>query len=291
MFNKNKIEFFLFRSAQKLTGFLGIENSRRAALLLGAFFYYLVPIRKKTTIENLSKAFPEKSLKEIKTIALKNYQSITITFFELMCIPSLTPESLKAQVEYDNPSLLEKLSSKENGLIIFTGHFGNWEFLMTAIAMSISKHMNVLMRPQRNNYITQWLKDTRARFGSKVIDAGISVKELYKALINKEAVGIAGDQRGHYDNPRFNFFNQPTALYTGTASIALRTKSNVLLSALVRQSNLKYKCYLEELSFENLPEDEEEKIKELTQRYISFVEKHVRKNPEQYFWMHKIWKY
>jgi len=63
------------------------------------------------------------------------------------------------------------------------------------------------------------------------------------------------------------------------------------MAAFERQKDFSYKMHLEELNFENLPDEHEEKLRELTQRYISFLEKHIRKNPEQYFWMHKIWKY
>lgn len=291
MSGKNKIEFFLFKSAQKIFGVLGLIKTRRLALLVGSFFYYFIPIRKKTTIENLSKAFPHKTESEIKQIARNNYQNITITFFELMSLPFISTKEMLNEVEFDNSDLIKKMESDKKGIIFFTGHFGSWEFLMAGIALKINKKFNVLVRPQRNNYITEWLKETRAKFGAGVIDSGVSVKKLFQALSSGEGVGIAGDQRGHYDNPRFNFFNQPTALYTGTASIALRTNSNVILIVPVRQKDFRYKCFSEQLSFDNLPDGEEEKIKELTQRYISFIEKYVSMYPEQYFWMHKIWKY
>lgn len=291
MINKNKLEFFLFKTALLVFKLLGLNKTRRAALLFGNFIYYFIPVRKKTTIENLRKAFPQKPDYEIKTLARKNYQNMCITFFELMCIPNIDRERMKEQVEFDNIELIQKKIDEKKGLIIFTGHFGNWEFVMTSISTYFNIQLSVLFKPQRNQYITDWLIKTREIFGAKVIALGVSVKALYKALVDKEIVGIAGDQRGHKDNPRFNFFNQPTALYTGTASIALRTKCNVLLVAAVRQKNFKYKCFTEELNFENLPEDVEAKERELTQRYISFIEKHAREHPEQYFWMHKIWKY
>ena len=291
MINKNKLEFFFFKIALKLFSILGPNVTRQFAVGVGTLIFFFIPIRKKTVIDNLSKAFPEKSSKEIKRIALENYRNITMTFFELMCVTSISHETMKQQVEFVNYDLLEKKINEGKGLIILTGHFGNWEFTMTSLAVSFDYPINILVKPQRNPYITEWLKNTREHFGAKIIDTGVSVKGLYKALVDKEVVGIAGDQRGHFDNPRFNYFNQPTALYTGTAAIALRTKCNVLLTANVRQKNRNYKCYMEELSLDNLPENEEDKLKLLTQRYISFLEKYVSKHPEQYFWMHKIWKY
>jgi KDO2-lipid IV(A) lauroyltransferase len=133
--------------------------------------------------------------------------------------------------------------------------------------------------------------NARRKFGNKIILSGISVRKIYETIKNGEMIGVAGDQRGHYEGQRFIFFGNPTALYTGTASIALKMNCPVIMAAFERQKDFSYKMYLEELNFDNLPDDHEGKLRELTQRYISFLEKHIRKNPEQYFWMHKIWKY
>ena len=291
MLNKNKIEFFLFKVAIKSFNSLGLVKTRRIALYLGWIFYHFIPIRKKVTIANLRMAFPEKSLKEIKKLTIRNYQNITITFFELLYLASMSKDEILEQVEFVGADLLTEKVSSNKGFLVLTGHLGNWEYLVTALALYIGKGLYLLAKPQRNPYITKWLLETREKFGSKIIELGVSVKAFYQALINNEILGAAGDQRGHKDNPRVLFFNQPTALYNGLEAIALRTESSVLLSACIRQSDFKYKCYMEELSFSDLPEKENDKVVELTQRYISFIEKYAKKTPEQYFWMHKIWKY
>ena len=46
-----------------------------------------------------------------------------------------------------------------------------------------------------------------------------------------------------------------------------------------------------EISKENLPESNEEKIKELSQRHMTYLEGYIRKYPEQWLWMHKRWKH
>lgn len=291
MFNKNKIEYFFFRLFNKILRFIGLQKARKLAKFLGTFLYYFIPIRKKTVISNLKIAFPEKSLKEIKKIAKKNFQNIFITFVELMLIPFLKLDEIKSQVWVDNLDLISNKIKNGKGLIILTGHFGNWEILISSIVAYINANYHVLVKPQRNQYITEWLKRTRSIGNTNVIPVGVSVKEIIKALKSGEVVLIAGDQRGPIDGARFNFFNHQTALYTGTASIALKTNCNIILVACVRQPDYKYIIHVEELNFENLPDEIEKRPIELTQRYISFLEKYIRLNPEQYFWMHKIWKY
>jgi KDO2-lipid IV(A) lauroyltransferase len=59
----------------------------------------------------------------------------------------------------------------------------------------------------------------------------------------------------------------------------------------VRQPDFSYKVVLDEISKENLPEDNDEKVKVLSERMLNYLEVAIRKNPEQWFWMHKRWKH
>lgn len=289
--DKNRIEFFLFSNVARLLKRIGLERTRRLARLCGVFIYYFIPIRRSTAISNISRAFPQKHKSEIRSIARKNYQNITTTFFELMLMPHLSLDVIKDQVECDKLDLIKEKIDEGKGLILLTAHFGNWEFIVSSIAARVKGKFNILVKPQRNPFITDWLERTRHIANTKIIPIGVSVKTVYQALNKGEVVLIAGDQRGHKEGVRFNFFSQPTALYIGAAAIADRTKCSVLMSIIEREPDSRYKLHIREMDFSNLPESYDERIYELTKRYISFLEIHVAHSPEQYFWMHKLWKY
>ncbi len=288
---KHKIEYSVFVFFVKLFSLLGLKWTRKSAFYLGYVLYFIIPIRKKIIISNLKSAFPNKNDNEIRKLTLQNYQNILITFFELMYIPSLSRDELLSSVTYDNLSVFKNKINQNIPVIMLTGHFGGWEFCMSALGLSLNKTFHILAQSQSNPLISEFVMHSREVFGNKTIIAGISVRHLYETLKNGGAVAVAGDQRGSFEGPRFSFFNKQTALHTGTAAIALKTKCAVVLTAFVRQKNYSYKIYTEDLSFDNLPENYDKKLYELTQRYITFIEKQVVKNPEQYFWMHKIWKY
>ncbi len=289
--DKNKIEYFLFRSLVTLFNKIGLKRTRKLARIIGFLFYYLIPIRKSTVLNNLRKAFPEKSKREIHKIARQNYVNMSITFSELMILPSLEDSEIKKEIIFENKALIEEIINSEKGTILLSGHFGNWEVIMSALAVNIPAVYNILVKPQRNIYITKWLERTRRRGNVRVIPLGVSVKQIFSALKNGEVVGIAGDQRGPANAPRFNFFGVPTALNTGAAAFALKTGCDILLLVAVRQPDFKYKIYVNTINYDELPGTYEEKLIAITQEYISFLESYVRKYPSQYFWMHKIWKY
>lgn len=61
--------------------------SHKTAKILAYLFFYLIPIRKDVVIDNLTKAFPEKSETEIKKIAFGTYHSFLITLVEILYLP------------------------------------------------------------------------------------------------------------------------------------------------------------------------------------------------------------
>ncbi|MBI5730403.1 MAG: hypothetical protein HY963_04625 [Ignavibacteriales bacterium] len=288
---KHRFEYFLFISFVKYFQLVGLNKTRHSANILGYILYYLIPIRKKVVKNNLNIAFPQKSETEIKRLILKTYQNILITFFELMYLPFVSKKEIDESIFVQDIDLIKEKLSNHESAIFLTGHFGGWEFCLSSLSQKIGRPFQLLAQPQSNSLISDYIMKARKTFGNEIILSGISVRKLYENLKSGGIVGIAGDQRGSYEGPRFSFFDRPTALFTGAANISLKTNCLVIMTAFERQPDYSYKVHTEELSFNNLPDSNEDKIKELTQRYISFLEKYIRKNPEQYFWLHKLWKY
>lgn len=291
MLNKDKVEYFVFLTFAKFFKLIGLNGTRKFAQLLGLFIFYCIPIRKKVVFENLKTAFPEKSEKEIKRTALKTYRNIFITFFELMYLPNSDPEKIKSMMHLPDLEFMRSKIEEGKGVIFLTGHFGSWEIAGLSGALQLGIPFYVLAKPQRNQYVTDWWKSARESFGNKEIWLGVSVKHIFAALKSGGVIGMVSDQRGPQDSLRVNFFGKPTAFYNGTAAIAIKTKCNVVLGAIIRKDDFNYEAFVEELNMQNLPADPNEQIREVTQRYISFLERHIRNYPEQYFWLHKIWKY
>lgn len=287
----HKIVFVLFQLFSGVFKLFGLRVTRLAARFLGTFCYYFIPIRKKVVFENLEIAFPQKSRQELKIIAGRTYQNILTTFFELIYFPYTTRNEMKSLLSEANINEAEMLLKENKGLVFWTGHFGSWEVGAASAAIHLGKPFNVLAKKQSNAVMNELLVRAREVHGNKMIWLGASVRHLIEVLKNGGIVGVVGDQRGPADSPRVSFFGRPTPFYTGTATIISRTNCNAIFGVVVRQKDGNYKCEFEKLEVETLPIDPKEKVKEINQRYANFLEKNIRQYPDQYFWMHKIWKY
>ncbi len=286
-----RIEYLLFILIGKSLSLFGFNYIKYTSKILAFLFFNVVRLRRNVVIRNLELAFPNLSNKELQVIAYKNYRSIAITFLELFLVSKLTKEQISTHYTIDNLEIINKRKSEGNGLILLTAHFGNWEFAALGTGIHLKTSINVLVKEQSNPFVTKWMKKVREKFGNKEIPLGISVKEIYKSLKNDNIVGVVGDQRGPKDGIRVNFFGQKTSTFAGTASIALKLKAPVLVLFSVRKPNGKYEGIVKEISLEDLQGNTEQKIKEFNQRYMKLLENIIKQYPEQWFWMHNIWKY
>jgi KDO2-lipid IV(A) lauroyltransferase len=120
---------------------------------------------------------------------------------------------------------------------------------------------------------------------------GASIRKIYSELKAKNIIAMVADQRGPQEGMRVNFFGQQSSIYPGPAMLAIKTGAPVLYGLTIRQPDYSYKVLISEISTENLPADEEKRIQEVSQRHMAFLESVIRKHPEQWLWMHNIWKY
>jgi KDO2-lipid IV(A) lauroyltransferase len=270
---------------------MGLRFSRKAASFIAVFFYYLIPIRKSTVKDNLQKAFPSYSKHEINRIAFGSYKSFFITFMEILYLPVMTRSEIESAVEFKNLCYINEKHKEGKGVIMLGAHFGNWESLAMSGAVQACIPFTVIVKPQRNTFVTNWLDKLRVKYGNKIVPLGISVRQVYKELKDKKIVAMVADQRGPADGIRINFMGRKTSVYSGPAILALKTGAPIIFGVAVRQPDFSYKTELEVISTDNLPENEEAKIIELSQRHTDALEKYIYKYPEQWLWMHKRWKY
>ncbi|MBN1299776.1 MAG: lysophospholipid acyltransferase family protein [Melioribacteraceae bacterium] len=288
---KHLAEYGIFQLFVSIARFCRFKSLHHLAKVIAFIVFYLFPIRKKVVLKNLRLAFPDKSNTELKQLAYLNYVSSALTFIEIPLIYYSTPAEIDSIIEFDDLTEIRAASEQGEGVILLTAHFGNWELGAVSFGLKLGKQINVLAKKQKNEFVAEKMKSIREKFGNKEILLGSSVKELYSTLKNGGVVGVVGDQRAPRDSIKVNFFNQVTPVFRGFATIALKLNSPVFVVLIARENYGKYRVYIEQIDYSDLGTRGEESEKKLLQRYIDILQKNIIKYPEQWFWMHNIWKY
>ena len=254
------------------------------ARMLGIFTYHVIRVRRDVTMENLRHSLGEKfSEKELRKIACKAYINIGITFMEMLIIQRFTDHILEI-VDMSDSYILKRNIDKGHGVVVVSCHFGNWEVNGAAIG-TLNIPITVVVKRQSNPYIDSMININRTGFGINVINQGVSVKHIVRALRNNEVIGLISDQDAGREGIFIDFFGRRASTPRGAAQLALKYKAPIVVAMAVRTRNGKYKSIFQELTV-----NEHDTVETVTQRYTTIMEDIIRQYPEQYFWMHRRWK-
>jgi KDO2-lipid IV(A) lauroyltransferase len=275
--------------------FLGLARlaqwvPRRAALAMGAAFagavyrlYRLTPYRH--FIEgNLQAAYPGMPNDEAQGIAKRHLQNLTRCIVEVMRLPLLKAENLHETVRFEGFEHLEAARAEGKGVIIATAHFGNWEILGGAIALSgIPLHV-LAQRPSQDAF-DRLFKEFRGRVGVSTWENSgpASLRPVLRALARNEALGLLVDQHGEAQDAIVNFFGHAVSAPTGPFYFARRTGATVLTIFAIRQPDDTHVLRIgPPIPVTDNPEQD-------CQALYAAYEAAIRENPDHWLWVHDRW--
>ncbi len=287
---RNYIEFAIFKFFVLIARLLPFRVLQKFGKFFGIFAYYFIPYRKKVALDNLRNSFPEKSEREIKEILKMTYVNFFITLFEFVSFPKLRADDFKKFVKFENIECVRESLSLGNGLILMSGHFGNWELSAIVSGLEIGKPLNVIVKTQRNKLVDAEINKWRCWFGNRVIPMEKAFRESLKILSSGGIVALLADQSAPREGLYINFMGRPAATFAGPAVMSLKSKAPIVMGFAIRDKNFNYRIVFERLNFEFSSENEEEVLK-LTRLHTSMLEKYIRFYPDHWLWFHRRWKH
>jgi KDO2-lipid IV(A) lauroyltransferase len=256
---------------------------------IGRAAFFFNKKRRLIAYANLKAAFAkEKSPRELRAITKDVYVNLVQTFSEIASLTKVNKDYVNRYVEVVHMERIENAAKSGRGTLLLTAHFGDWE-LSSLVSALKGFPITVLAREQKMKRLNELLNRLRESKGCKVVRKGMSTKNIFKELYGKNMVGILSDQDAGRKGTFVNFFGRPTSAHIGPFEIAKHTDSIILPNFIVRTGGPFHKLYLEEYIDVRQSEDKQGLIDGL-QRYMSLLEKYVRRYPAQWLWLHKRWK-
>ncbi|MBN2413303.1 lysophospholipid acyltransferase family protein [candidate division KSB1 bacterium] len=287
---QNHIEYYLTRLVSSFILILPLKWALTFGKGIGLFVYYIVPIRKKVSVQNLTSVFPDKTKKEINIIARDTYVNFGQTIIEFMRYPRITKDFLHKHIKFINKEILLDAHAAGKGALCMSGHFGNWEIMAAAI-QALGIQMIGVAKEQRNKRIDKLIIDFRTLLGVESMQLGMALRGVLKALKANKFVAMVADQDAHRAGIFVDFLGRPSSTATGPAIFALKTGVPLIFGSAVRNKNGCHTVYLKKIDFSDLEGGAtEENIRILTQRHAAVLEESIKKWPDHWFWMHKRWK-
>jgi Kdo2-lipid IVA lauroyltransferase/acyltransferase len=285
------IEYIFFQGFASFVRLFPLNFIPKIGNSLARLCYPLLKSRKDVALRNLRNAFPEMDEFTREQIAFKSFQSVCMTFIELLWFPNLTKDGIRRRIHIENIELLNQLLNINRGIVFLTAHFGSWELAIQAISVYREVPVCTIAKTQSNILVDKVINRWREAYGLKIVPMGVSVREILRTLQQKGIVAMAADQAAAKESIAVEFFGRHVPTFQGPAVFSLKTGAPILLGCAVRQKDGTYRMHLVHVRSNDLADASEENIYELTRRQVQATEVIIREYPEQWMWMHKRWKH
>ncbi|HZQ63355.1 MAG TPA: hypothetical protein VFC24_18495, partial [Casimicrobiaceae bacterium] len=143
---------------------------------------------------NLRGAFPEKSEQEIETLLRQSYRNLGSMIAEAIYGFGASREEILERVLIENPELPLRYVQAGHSVVLLTGHFCNWEWLLSGTAAGLGIPIDAVYKPQRTQAVDRFLREARARFGGNPIPVKSFLHEVIRRRRNARVYALVADQ-------------------------------------------------------------------------------------------------
>jgi lauroyl/myristoyl acyltransferase len=200
-------------------------------------------------------------------------------------------EELKHRVSMSGQAHLDAALAKGKGVLVLSAHLGN--FFLVGCRLAIEGYpASVLVNQPRDGRFAELMDRYRLQVRQRTIHARPrrqALRELGEVLRRNEIAVVIADEYRKADGIPVALFGMTVFARRGPVTLALRTGAAVVPICLIRHSDDSLELVIEpELEFTRTAKGKEE-IRENTIIMTQWLERTVRKYPDQWNWMNIRW--
>lgn len=239
----------------------------------------------RRAFRHLQKAMPHLSPAEQAVIVRQMWDNMGRNIAEMPHGKRLIAKQRVHVVGYEHAT-----AALENGkgMLIATGHFGNWE-LGPIIFWDKKISVTTVYRRPNNVLIDPLLRYAR-RIVPGLLPKGLQAAAgIVRTLRQNGVVGLLVDQKMNTGGTMLRFFDQPAMTGLATAQLALKTGAPLMVATNVRNKGADF-------TFTLLPPipvptgvPPQEAAQIMMQQVNDLFEAHIRQHPGQWLWLHRRW--
>lgn len=288
------LDWMLYAGLRVLVAFLSmfpIEANLRTACFLGQLMWKYYHRGRQRALDNLRASFPDKTEQWYEAVGRRSFEQIVMLTVDILFTPRIAKTYNWANfAKFKNIEKPKQMMFDRKPLLLVTGHYGNFEimgYLFAAFGLQIYS----VARPLDNKYINDYLLGVRERTGQKIIDKKGASDLMEKIASEGFTLGFIADQDAGKKGIFVDFFGRKASTYKSIGLLAITYNIPIVVGCTRRVRNRFF--FESECTRIIMPEEWQnisDPLEWITQEYTRAIENGIRKDPSQYWWLHRRWK-
>jgi predicted RND superfamily exporter protein/lauroyl/myristoyl acyltransferase len=281
-----------------LTFYLARTLPRSVSYALGDLFTWMawrmLTNTRAALADNLAPLFPTEdrpTLERRALATLRCYAHDVVDFIRALDRRHNDSHQAFEMVE-EYPQLIANLRARGNGMILVTGHYGNWEVGSILIRDVLNLPLTIVAMAEANPEVNRIRRVIREKIGAKTIEVRQSLDtalQIRRHLAANRIVAMLVDRHYGKDRVAVTLFGRQAWFLRTPFLLALATGAPLLPCAIERIGPGRFRALVTdpiEVS-KDVPRDEA--LAQAAQRVADAIEARVREHPEYWYHFYRYW--
>ncbi len=283
--------YVLLRIVIFIVSLFPVEKVLKFACFLGRGLWKHYHRGRDRAINNLRASFPDKDDEWIKKTGKRSFEYLVMLAVDVIFTPRLlNKDNWELYSSYKNVEPVKWMMAGRRPLLLVAAHYSNFE-IMGYILGEVGFDIYSIARPFDNKFLTKYLYGVRQHGNQKIIDKKGATESMEKIIKQGSALCFIADQNAGKKGIFVDFLGRKARTYKSIGLLAMEYDLPIGVGMNRRVDN---KFFFEvEIVRLIMPEewkDKEDALLWITQEYTKAFEDAIRKDPAQYWWIHRRWK-
>jgi len=268
-----------------------LERCERWSVLLANLLHRWIGLRSALVRENLTRVFPDWTPQQTDRTTSAMWRHLLL----LVCEIAHAPRKIHRTNWYEHYQIADRkkilqVLLRTRPKIVVTGHFGNFE-LAGYLNGLFGFPSTTLARPLDNTYVHEFITRFRSIGGQHFLAKDGSAQEIQRLLEAGGTLTLLADQDAGNRGCWVSFLGHPASCHKALALFTLSNQAPMIVGVNKRLNRpLHFELNVTGVADPMVPGKHLESVQSLTQWYNDCLEIAIKKNPEQYWWLHRRWR-
>jgi len=269
-----------------------VETNLNIACFLGRLLWKYYHRGRNRALDNLRASFSEKSEQWVWETGRRSFEHIAMLAIDTLFTPRLVKRyNWRNYSRYKNVERTKWLMQQGQGLLMVTGHYSNFEIMGYLLGL-FGFNVYSIARPLDNKFISKYLYEVRQQAGQKIIDKKGAAELMGKTASTGATLCFIADQDAGKKGIFVDFFGRKASTYKSIGLIAVTNNIPIGVGYSRRVGNHFYfEIGVNRIIFPEEWIGLDDPLEWVTAEYTKAIEKFVREDPSQYWWLHRRWKH